>query len=83
MTPAAIRKLLKRLGQIAHIQQGVHPHLLRHTFATQAVRGGAKLHALRDVLGHSRLDTTGIYLHADETELEAVAAVMPDVLGKA
>lgn len=80
LSTAAVRKLLKRLGSVASIQQHIYPHLLRHTFATEAVRGGAKLHAIRDVLGHSRLDTTGIYLHADETELEAVAAVMPDVL---
>ena len=81
LSPAAVRKLLKRFGNLAHIQQTVYPHLLRHTFATEAVRAGAKLHALRDVLGHSRLDNTGIYLHADEAELEAIAAVMPDVLG--
>ncbi len=81
LSPAAVRKLLKRFGNFANIQKTVHPHKLRHTFATEAVRGGAKLHALRDALGHARLDTMGIYLHADETELEAVAAVLPDVLG--
>ena len=47
------------------------------------LRAGAKLHALRDTLGHARLDTTGIYLHADESELAAVASVLPDVLGSA
>ena len=81
MSDGAVRKLLKRYSNLAGIQQDVYPHLLRHTFATEAVRSGAKLHALRDMLGHSRLDTTGIYLHADEAELEAVAAVLPDVLG--
>lgn len=81
LSTAAVRKLLKRLGNLANIQTSVHPHKLRHTFATEAVRGGAKLHALRDALGHARLDTMGVYLHADESELEAVAAVLPDVLG--
>lgn len=81
MTAGAVRKLLIKLGKLAGIQQDIYPHLLRHTFATEAVRGGARLHALRDALGHSRLDTTGIYLHADEAELEAMAALLPDVLG--
>jgi site-specific recombinase XerD len=81
MTAAAVRKMLAKLGTLASLQQGVYPHLLRHTFATEAVRSGARLHALKDALGHSRLDTTGIYLHADEAELEAMAAVLPDVLG--
>jgi integrase/recombinase XerD len=54
---------------------------LRHTFATEAVKAGARLHALREQLGHTDISTTGLYLHADESELEAVAAVLPRVLG--
>ena len=80
LSPAGVRSLLKRFGNLAGIQQDVYPHLCRHTFATEAIRAGAKLHALQHTLGHERLDTTGMYLHADESELEAVAAVMPDVL---
>ena len=83
ITDAAVRKMLKKYAKLAGIQKNVYPHLLRHTFATEAVRNGAKLHALKEVLGHSRLDTTGIYLHADEAELEAVASLLPDILGDA
>ena len=57
-------------------------HLLRHTYATEAVRGGAKLYGLRDLLGHANSATTSRYFHAEESELEAVAAVMPRVLGR-
>jgi integrase/recombinase XerD len=76
-----VRALLKRYAGIAGIRKNVYPHLLRHTFATEAVKAGARLHALREQLGHTDISTTGLYLHADESELEAVAAVLPRVLG--
>jgi site-specific recombinase XerD len=72
--------LLRRLGKLAGITKGVHPHLLRHSFATEAVRRGAKIHGLMVMLGHSSIATTVIYLHADEQELEQVASVMPSIL---
>jgi len=72
--------MLKKLAKVAGLTKSVYPHLLRHTFATEAVRHGARVHALQAVLGHANLSTTSIYLHADEAELEAVAAVMPRVL---
>lgn len=74
--------MLTRFGKLAGITKSVHPHLLRHSFATEAIRNGAKIHGLQRALGHASIATTGIYLHADEEELEQVAAVMPSVLGK-
>lgn len=72
--------MLRRLGKLAAITEGVHPHLLHHSFGTEAVRGGAKLHGLKEMMGDSSIATTGMYLHADEDELEQVALVMPRVL---
>ena len=65
----------------AGISKRVYPHLLRHTYATEAIRGVAKLYGLRDSLGHADINiaTTSRYLHADESELEAVTALMPRV----
>jgi integrase/recombinase XerD len=80
MTASGVRAMLRRLGKLAGITKGVHPHLLRHSFATEAVRRGAKIHGLKEMLGHSSIATTGIYLHADEQELEQVASVMPSIL---
>lgn len=82
LTPNGVRHLLKRFGKLAGITTPVHPHLLRHSFATEAVRAGAKLHGRKEVLGHASIATTGMYLQADEQELEQVASVMPRVLGR-
>lgn len=57
-----------------------HWYLLRHSFAKAAVKNGAKIHALKEALGHESLSTTGQYTHADESELELVGSVMPRVL---
>lgn len=77
----SVRYMIGKMGKLAGISKRVHPHLLRHTFATEAVRAGAKLHAVSEALGHSSIATTGIYLHADEAELEAIAAILPSVVG--
>ena len=82
LEPSGVRALLRRFGKLAGISKNVHPHLLRHSFATEAVRNGAKIHGLQRALGHASIATTGIYLHADEEELEQVASVIPSLLGK-
>lgn len=80
ISPSGVRALLRHLAPLANLTKRVHPHLLRHSFATEAVRRGAKIHGLKEMLGHASIATTGVYLHADEDELEQVAAVMPSVL---
>ena len=77
--PAAIRKMLSDFGKEA-LGKNVHPHMLRHSFITQAVRGGAPLHAIQAVAGHADLSTTGRYMHANEADIAGVAASVQDVL---
>lgn len=79
-SPQGVRELLRHYANHAGISKRVYPHLLRHTYATEAIRGEAKLHGLRGSLGHANIATTSRYLHADESELEAFAAVMPRVI---
>jgi integrase/recombinase XerD len=62
--------LVKRYAARAGIKKAVKPHLLRHSFATHLLGGGADLRAIQDMLGHASLATTQIYTAVDASRLE-------------
>jgi integrase/recombinase XerD len=61
--------LVKKYAARAGIKKAVKPHLLRHSFATHLLSGGADLRAIQDMLGHANLATTQIYTAVDDKRL--------------
>jgi len=68
----AIWKMVKKYSQLAGITKDVHPHTLRHSYATHLYDGGADLLAIKDLLGHEDISTTQIYMHTSMLKLKKV-----------
>lgn len=73
----AIWQIIRRLAVRAELGD-VHPHMLRHSFATHMLAGGADLRVVQELLGHSNIATTQIYTHIDRSQLrDVVNAYLP------
>jgi integrase/recombinase XerD len=72
LTPQRVWQLVKRYAARAGLEANVYPHLLRHSFATHLLAGGADLRIIQEMLGHADISTTQIYTHVDSSHLKSV-----------
>lgn len=68
----SIQLIMKKWGRMQGLETHLHPHKLRHSFATQMLEGSGDLRAVQELLGHSSLSTTQIYTHLDFQHLTKV-----------
>lgn len=72
ITPRAVQRLVDFYGKKAGIGKRIHPHLIRHSFATDLLINGADIRSVQEMLGHSNITTTQIYTHLTNKELKEV-----------
>ena len=56
-----LRYIIKRISNRARIKKSIHPHQLRHSYATHMINNGAPLEVIQSLLGHEKSETTKIY----------------------
>ncbi len=72
LTERSVQNTLVKYANMIGINRRVHPHMLRHTFATHLLDGGADLRVVQELLGHASLSSTQIYTHVSKSQARKV-----------
>lgn len=72
ITPRAIENIINKMSLKLFGNTKLHPHIFRHTYATQLLNGGASLRTVQELLGHSSISTTQIYTHLAKEEINNI-----------
>ena len=72
ISPAVVGERLAHAGRARGIAQRVHPHMLRHSFASHVLQSSQDLRAVQELLGHASISTTQVYTHLDFQALAKV-----------
>jgi len=72
MAPGVVRQRIKQLALSAGIPANVHPHVLRHSFATHVLQSSSDLRAVQEMLGHASISATQVYTALDFQHLSHI-----------
>ena len=72
LTIQRVWQIVKSRAQLAGLGPSLYPHLLRHSFATHLLSGGADLRVIQELLGHADIATTQMYTHVDQRRLHSI-----------
>src|SRR3989338_5243481 len=79
LTTATIRKIIKSSRRKAGIKKDIHPHSLRHSFATHLLEQGTDLRIIQKLLGHSSIKTTQIYTQISQASIKNIKSPLDDL----